>query len=762
MREYTIECSHIKSDMTPILWNNHTETNPSGETLAVTNLGLYHNHQPYFTIAGEFHYGRCPKEDWEDGILKMKATGINVISTYVFWIYHEEEEGVYDWSGSNDLRHFLKLCEKHQMFVLLRVGPYAHGEVRNGGFPDWLYGRHFQVRSNDEDYLYYVRRLYTEIAHQIRGRKYKDGGCIIGIQLENEYLHASSSWVMTYGQGMEYTGIGTDSSHLTVLKKMAEELELTTLMMTMTGWESVPPEDGSLLPMLGGYGYKPWYIHKEGDQMPLSDNYIFKDRHYGQPYPIAYCELMGGMTCHYQARFRVQPESIPAITGNATLGGSHFLGYYMYQGGNNPVGRHCFLNDHHTPKIDYDFQAPIGAYGQIRKSADYLRPLHAFLTTWADQLFPMSTCIPEMGAKTPSDDTKLRYAVRTNGREGYIFLNNFQDHLELPDQKDFSIKVDLIDEVITLPQKGRLNLKSMQSCILPFNMNLDGLLLKTATVQPITKIVHDGVTTYFFQMMDGMKPEMMIKGPVDFLPSSHVETINDGIIICPSTESRSLISLGQNGLYKVNLCILTAEEALKFWQFDCKGQSYALISEIAPLLNQDCLSLDLKGCQNTKISIFPPLGDLLTMPDNEDVALDRCIEEDFETITLTMDEYQPASTYVIHGNKAQVFMDEKDLKSLSQLWLVVDYEGDVGNALIRGQLIQDNFYNGDPWEIGLLRFKDKLEADPLDLHIRPKQDGEFILLESDMALQTRFNGTQLGVIHALKLIPERRIQLLLK
>ena len=66
----------------------------------------------------------------------MKMCGINVISTYIFWIHHEEEEGVFDFSGRKNLRKFIELCQKHHINVILRIGPFDHGEVRNGGLPD--------------------------------------------------------------------------------------------------------------------------------------------------------------------------------------------------------------------------------------------------------------------------------------------------------------------------------------------------------------------------------------------------------------------------------------------------------------------------------------------------------------------------------------------------------------------------------------------------------------------------------------------------
>ena len=88
---------------------------------------------------------------------------MDIIATYVFWIHHEEEEGVFDFTGQRNLHRFLELCEKWQMHVWLRIGPWAHGEARNGGFPDWLLKKGYKLRSDDPNYLALVERFWKKI-----------------------------------------------------------------------------------------------------------------------------------------------------------------------------------------------------------------------------------------------------------------------------------------------------------------------------------------------------------------------------------------------------------------------------------------------------------------------------------------------------------------------------------------------------------------------------------------------------------------------
>ena len=160
---------------------------PTGREWAVNNRYFTLDGQPFFPVMGEFHYSRYPASEWEEEILKMKAGGINVISTYIFWIHHEEVEGQFDWSGQKNLRQFVELCAKHGMLVWARIGPWDHGEVRNGGFPDWLVAKVKARRSNDPTYLAYVEKFYDQIGQQLKGLFWKDGGPIVGVQIENEY-----------------------------------------------------------------------------------------------------------------------------------------------------------------------------------------------------------------------------------------------------------------------------------------------------------------------------------------------------------------------------------------------------------------------------------------------------------------------------------------------------------------------------------------------------------------------------------------------
>ena len=165
-------------------------TDSRGNLWQVDNRSFLKNGKRFLPVMGEFHFSRYEPEDWEEELLKMRAGGVDIAATYVFWIHHEERQGEWDFTGCRDLRRFLEICRRIDMPVWLRIGPWAHGECRNGGFPDWVVSDpERKARTNDPAYLELVRAFYNKVGEQSAGMTAKDGGPVLGIQLENEYGH---------------------------------------------------------------------------------------------------------------------------------------------------------------------------------------------------------------------------------------------------------------------------------------------------------------------------------------------------------------------------------------------------------------------------------------------------------------------------------------------------------------------------------------------------------------------------------------------
>lgn len=200
---------------------------PNG-ALGVNSDYFLRDGEPWFPVMGEMHYSRYPRQYWEEALMKMKAGGVEVVATYVFWNHHEPVEGQWNWSGNRDLRAFLQLCGKHGLYAWVRLGPWSHGEARNGGHPDWLLAKGIRLHSTDPRYLAYARELYERVWDQCQGLLFKDGGPVIGVKVENE---------MTGNPG-----------YLLALKQMAREVGFDVPFYSATAWMSARLPDSELLP----------------------------------------------------------------------------------------------------------------------------------------------------------------------------------------------------------------------------------------------------------------------------------------------------------------------------------------------------------------------------------------------------------------------------------------------------------------------------------------------------------------------------------
>lgn len=146
------------------------------------------NGEPYTVKAAELHYPRIPRPYWDQRIKLCKALGMNTICLYTFWNAHEPKIDQFEFTGQNDLREFVKLCQANDMKVILRPGPYVCAEWEMGGLPWWLLKKKdIRLRENDPFFLERVDKFQKAVAEQVGDLTIDKGGPIIMVQVENEY-----------------------------------------------------------------------------------------------------------------------------------------------------------------------------------------------------------------------------------------------------------------------------------------------------------------------------------------------------------------------------------------------------------------------------------------------------------------------------------------------------------------------------------------------------------------------------------------------
>lgn len=150
------------------------------DRIEVTSRFLERAGDPWFPVTGEIHFSRISRSRWPEVLGHARAGGLDSVATYVFWQAHEPTPGVFRWDGDLDLRAFIELAQDCGLDVIVRMGPWAHGEARHGGFPDWLMELGLDTRTNDPAYLALATRFYAEIVTQLRGLTHAEGGPVGG------------------------------------------------------------------------------------------------------------------------------------------------------------------------------------------------------------------------------------------------------------------------------------------------------------------------------------------------------------------------------------------------------------------------------------------------------------------------------------------------------------------------------------------------------------------------------------------------------
>lgn len=144
--------------------------------------------KPFQIRSGEIHYSRVPRAEWRSRIQMAKSMGLNTISTYVFWNYHETQAGKFDFKGEKDVMEFVRLCGAEDMKVIVRPGPYVCAEWDLGGLPAWLLKEPgIKVRSSDGRFLEPARNWMRRMGSMLKPLAVSRGGPVIMVQVENEF-----------------------------------------------------------------------------------------------------------------------------------------------------------------------------------------------------------------------------------------------------------------------------------------------------------------------------------------------------------------------------------------------------------------------------------------------------------------------------------------------------------------------------------------------------------------------------------------------
>ncbi len=552
------------------------------------NKSLLKNSKRFFPIMGEIHYSRYPQKFWKEALLKMKAGGVDIVSSYTIWIHHEEIENDWDFSGDKNLRKFVETIQECKLKMCLRIGPWVHAEVRNGGFPDWLLKKCPAARTNDEKYFAEVEKFYKKIFEQVQGLFLKDGGPIIAVQIENEFGHCGGL-------------VGKEGeSHMKRLEKMAREIGFDVPLYTATGWGGAVT--AGMLPVMGGYCDSPWDPRPQ--EIEPSGNFVFtyerNDHAIGsdfglgegltfdmKKFPYLTAELGGGLQVTYKRRPVAQGKDIGAMSLAKLGSGCNLLGYYMYHGGCNPDGKLSTLEENKaTGSINdlsvknYDFRAPLGEYGFASSSYDEIKLYSLFVHDFGEEFCETQTFIPKENPIKPENLSDLRKSFRINENgTSYVFVNNYQRLQKMSEHKNVILSEEFLP----------VDIKNGDFFFLPIKMKLKKSVLKSALVTPLCKL--DDKT---FVLYNATRPKNQ-----NLLEKSQIFNVKNAPETYYNFDSKSEEE-------NETLVTLTLEDALKSHKiFDKNKKSHLIISD-SEIYETELGEIIVSATKETLLKVYPP------------------------------------------------------------------------------------------------------------------------------------------------------------
>jgi beta-galactosidase len=325
---------------------------------------------PFQIISGEMHPARIPAAYWHHRIQMAKAMGCNTISVYVFWNYHEKEEGVFDFSSDNhNLGEFFKTVQEEGLWLIVRPGPYVCAEWEFGGIPPYLLRiPDIKLRCMDPRYMAAAERYMKNLAAEIKPYLITNGGPVLMLQIENEY-----------------GSYGNDRNYISKLKDIWVENGIDVPFFTGDGPTSYMLEAGTLQGCAVGLdsGSQPSHFELAGKMNP--------------GVPVFSSETYPGWLTHWGEKW-ARPDTIDLLKDiKFLMDNKKSFNLYVIHGGTNfgyTAGANSGGKGYEPDVTSYDYDAPIDEQGKPTAKYMALRRLIGSYLPKGKKLPPVPDPIP--------------------------------------------------------------------------------------------------------------------------------------------------------------------------------------------------------------------------------------------------------------------------------------------------------------------------------------------------------------------------------
>ncbi|WP_161494132.1 beta-galactosidase [Microcella alkaliphila] len=660
--------------------------------VALTREAVLVDGAPALPVSGELHYSRVPRERWEERLRLLRSGGVTIVSSYVFWNHHQPRlDAEPDFDDRLDVAAFVRAAADAGLFVILRIGPWCHGEARYGGLPDEVATAAHPVRTDDPRYLAQVEAWWGALASHLEAVLGPDGP-VVGIQIENELVD--------------------DPAHIATLAALARRLGLRAAITTATAWLGARLPVDDVMPLYGGYSDGFWVDHDAPWHDTFREHFFFSHV-WDDP----------GIGADVTAQ-----DARPAPPADMPAPGAHYPVATCELGGANPVPvlaadtleesqRTGYPND--LPRYDYDFHAPIGAAGLATPTHAALRRQHALLEAFGERLTRMSSRLPEVMPTGLDDTTTVRWATRTDGEAALLVISWHQPHEPLPTLVGVQLEVPGGDEgaagtepIVTRVPALPVDLPAGTLAHWPVRWPLGALTLGSASASLVTELPGPSPVTVL-AAHDGV--------PVMLEVAAGVALTGDGVdAVC-----------GHPGVWRVDA---RSSRLLDVTEGDAAGRIVVRSLGGTPSARRfdaragAWVALPLSGAVGRPVAVSAIAADT-----GAPVPAGYGARERRAAAPSADERERHAHRWVLSGLDALGPDDDPVL--------TVDWAGDVAELTVDGRVVLDRFWDGSPW---IVRLRDHgwRPGSALEVRVVPLHAAAAVHLPRDAAARRPTAGSE--------------------
>jgi hypothetical protein len=302
----------------------------------------------------------------------------------------------------------------------------------------------------------------------------------------------------------------------------------------------------------------------------------------------------------------------------------------------------------------------------------------------------------------------LRWALRSDGQSGFVFITWHQPHIPLPDYPAAQFRLSLGEDTVTFPGKP-VAIPAETMSAWPVNLEIAGVRLRWATASPLTLLGPESSPTLVLTADAGIATQVCLAEGTTL--EGPVSALGGNAYALDSEEAVTLTVTSRHG--SVDILVLPSQLADQAWVLDTpRGRELVLSADplwVGPdgLLAGRSVGSPSMRRYSTGTARFEDVGNSATEPERSRLTLPaeliraaKPVPASFGSLAgraaaptgETIEEL--AAVYRLDLTTVAASVAEEGHTELEFMWA-----GDVARLLVDGAVVADRFWDGSSWVI---------------------------------------------------------------